>query len=57
MVRSSLAANAFATLDGIDSVLYIAALSNELIYDKSEQEIPIQCVTDKSLCDTLALYK
>ena len=57
MVRSSLAAKAFATLDGIDSVLYIAALSNELIYDKSEQEIPIQCVTDKSLCDTLALNK
>ena len=44
MVRSSLAAEAFATL------------SNELIYDKSEQEIPIQCVTDKWLCDTLALY-
>ena len=47
MVRSSLAAEALAMLDGIDSALYIATLLNELIYDKSEQKIPIHCVTDK----------
>ena len=54
MVRSSLAAEALAMLDGIDSALYIATLLNELIYDKSEQAIPIHCITDnKSLCDPL----
>ena len=37
MVGSSLAAEALAMLDGIDSVLYIAALLNESIY-KSEQK-------------------
>ena len=36
MARSSLAVEALAMLDGIDSALYIAALLNELIYDKSE---------------------
>ena len=36
MARSSLAVEALAMLDGMDSALYIAALLNELIYDKSE---------------------
>ena len=35
MVRSSLAAEVLAMLHGIDSALYIVALLNELIYDKS----------------------
>ena len=44
-------------LDGIDSALYNATLLNKLIYNKSEQKIPIHSVTDinllssKSLCD------
>ena len=33
-----------AMLDGIDSALYIAALLNELIYDKSEQKKPIHSI-------------
>ena len=42
-------------LDGIDSALHIAALLNALVYDKSEQKMPIHCVTDnKSFCDDLA---
>ena len=57
MVRSSLAPEELAMLDGIDSASYIAALLNELIYDKSEQKIPIHCATDKSLCEALALNK
>ena len=58
VVCSSLAAEALAMSDGIDSALYIAALLNKLIYDKSEQQIPIHYVTDnKSLCDALALNK
>ena len=58
MVRSSLAAEALAMLNGIDSALYIATLLNELIDDKSEQKIPIHCVTDKrSLRDALASNK
>ena len=36
MVRSSLVAEALAILDGKDLALYITALLNELIYDKSE---------------------
>ena len=58
MVCSSLAAEALAMLDGIDSALYIVALLNELIYDKSEQQIPMHCVADnKSLWDALASTK
>ena len=72
MVRSSLAAKAGAMLDWIYSALYTAALLNELIYDKWEQNIPIHCVTDdkweknisihcvtddQSLCDALASNK
>ena len=44
IIRSSLAAEALAMLDGIDSALYIAALLNELIYDISEQEKPIHSI-------------
>ena len=45
-------------LDGINSAVYIGALLNELIYDKSEKKIPIHCVTDnRSLCDGLASNK
>ena len=58
MVHNSLAAEALAVLDGIDSALYIAALLNELIYDKSEEKIPIHCFTDnRSLCNVLASNK
>ena len=53
-----MAAEALAMLEGVDSALYIAALLNELIYDKSEQKIPIHCITDnRSLCDALASNK
>ena len=58
MVRSSMAAEALAMLGEIDSGLYIAALLNELIYDKSEQKVPIHRVADnKSLCDALPSNK
>ena len=58
MVCSSLAAETLTMLDGIDSALYIVVLLNELIYDKSEQQIPIDCITDnKWLCDALASNK
>ena len=48
MVRSYLAAEALAMLDGIDSVLYIAALLNELINYKLEQKILIHYVINNN---------
>ena len=48
MVRSYLAAEALAVLDGIDSVLYIAALLNELINYKLEQKILIHYVINNN---------
>ena len=55
MIRSSLATEAWAVLDGVDSALYNAALLNKLISDKPEQKIPIHCTTDnKSFCNNLA---
>ena len=45
-------------LDGIESTLYIAVLLNKLIYHKSQQKIPMNCVTyNRSLCDALASNK
>ena len=50
MVRSYLAAEALAMLDGIDSVLYIAALLNllKLINYKLEQKILIHYVINNN---------
>ena len=48
MVRSYLAAEALAMLDGIDSVLYIATLLNELINYKLEQKILIHYVINNN---------
>lgn len=48
MVRRYLAAEALVMLDGIDSVLYIAALLNELINYKLEQKILIHYVINNN---------
>ena len=45
-----------AMLDGIDSALYIAALLNELIYDKSEQKIPIHKVIDNKSEQMISIH-
>lgn len=37
IVRKSLAAENLAMLDGLDSALYAATLSNELLYNESKQ--------------------
>ena len=46
VVKSTLAAETLALVDGRDTVYYLSCLIGEILYNKKANKVPIECFTD-----------